>query len=198
MHLRVQLTREGFLMFHPDHRIAVTPKGHRMPGQVDGQSCSVIQLQPDRAGAAARRLRCFSQGCVPPAEPIPLHCWRCQSPPCTGSFHSSSRNLKSFKTCLEGWKISCLLSKNKLHFHVHGLVIWNNSLDEGKGKTCKLKWLFILNEHVRHCEIQQDCKKCLNVITWIGKDQFFCMCSVNWMRTSSTYTCDSSFTSSLS
>lgn len=56
---------------------------------------------PAAAGAGNRPLtRCFSQGCAPPAEPILPHCWRCQSPHCTGCFHSSSRNLKSFKTLL--------------------------------------------------------------------------------------------------
>lgn len=63
MHLRVgQLTHKGFLMFHPDHRTPVTLKGDRMLEQVDGQHCSMIQLQPDSVGAADRPLaRCFSQ-----------------------------------------------------------------------------------------------------------------------------------------
>lgn len=58
-------------MFHPDHGIAVTPKGDRMLGQVDGQSCSVIQLQPDRAGAAARRLRLLFPGLCPSCRTDP-------------------------------------------------------------------------------------------------------------------------------
>lgn len=42
-------------MFHLDHQMPVTLKGDRMLGQVDGQHCLMIQLQPDSAGAADRR-----------------------------------------------------------------------------------------------------------------------------------------------
>lgn len=81
---------------------------------------------------------------------------------CRGTFHFF-QELKTFKTHLEGWKISCLLSKDKLHFCIHKvfLVITNNSLDGGK-----LKWLFILNKHIRHLEIQPYHKKLLNLNIW--------------------------------
>lgn len=136
MHLGVgQLPHEGWLMFHPDHRIPVTLKGDRMLEQVDGQSawwssCSLTVLEQLTDPSHPRLHSSCRTNPVTLLE-VPESALHRQFP---FFFH----DLKKFQNIWKTEIFHACSQRINYTFTYVVLVIRNNSLDEGKGKLANL------------------------------------------------------------